>query len=111
MILRRLAVIVLFIFAPGLISTAAGAILHSLAREDQVNHSESSSCPDPCDNGNPCSPTCPCACCPGHSSAPAFVSVRPSLEAPPFHEHQASLPDGAVHPKDVLFRIYRPPRA
>ncbi|HUU00033.1 MAG TPA: DUF6660 family protein [Myxococcota bacterium] len=108
--LQRLALAVLFLFVAGLVSATAGEILLTLVSSDRVNCSEGPSCPDPDDDGNPCGPTCPCACCPGHSAAAAFVSIRPSIQALPSDEFQASLTDD-LHPKDFHFRIFHPPRA
>jgi hypothetical protein len=75
-----------------------------------VSSAETDRCPDPDSNGQPCGPECPCACCPGHSSAVAFLSGWPSLGAPSSHENRASSPDD-LHPKDVRVRIFHPPRA
>jgi hypothetical protein len=110
--LQRLALVVLFLFVAGLVSGAAGEAMHASASADQVSHSESSgsSCPDPGDDGKPCGPTCPCACCPGHLTTAAFVSVRPSIQPPPSDELHVSRLD-ELHPKDVHFRIFHPPRA
>lgn len=107
--LQRLALVVLFLFVAGLVSATAGEVLHSLVSSDQVNCSEGPSCPDPDDDGNPCGPACPCACCPGHSAASVVVSARPSIQAMPSGELQASLADD-LHPKDVYYRIFHPPR-
>lgn len=110
--LQRLASIVLFLFVAGLVSTAAGEALHASADAVQGSHAEnpSSSCPDPGDDGKPCGPACPCACCPGHVSAAAFVAARPSIHPPPSGEHRPALPDD-LHPKDVHFHVFHPPRA
>jgi hypothetical protein len=108
--LQPLALAVLFLFVAGFVSATAGEVLHASAGVDRESHSEGSSCPDPGDDGNPCGPACPCACCPGHSPAAAFVSVWPALEAQPSHGHHASLTDD-LDPKDAHFRIFRPPRA
>jgi hypothetical protein len=109
--LQRLALVVLFLFVAGLVSTAAGQALNAFASADQTNtESTSSSCPDPGDDGTPCSPACPCACCPGHSVRAAFVSVPPFIQAPLSDELEIPLPDD-LHPKDVRSRIFHPPRA
>jgi hypothetical protein len=108
--LQRLALIVLFLFVAGLVSTAAGEALHSSTSGDQVSHSEGSSCPDPDDDGNPCGPTCPYACCPGHVACAAFAVQSFCLGVPPSNEIKLQH-DDALNPKDVHFRIFHPPRA
>ena len=108
--LNRLAPVVLFLFVAGLVSAAAGEALHSAASADPVNSAESSSCPDPGDDGNPCGPTCPCACCPGHLTVAAFVMTRSSLPALPSDERLV-FETHDLQPKDVHFRIFHPPRA
>jgi hypothetical protein len=68
--LHRLALVMLFLFVAGVVSTAAGQALNAFASADQVSAgSSSSSCPDPDGDGSPCGPACPCACC-GHSVGP-----------------------------------------
>jgi hypothetical protein len=109
MIFRCFALIALLCFVDGSVSAAVSEFLYASAGAHPMSHSESSSCPDPGDDGNPCGPTCPCACCPGHLAAATFVSVRPSIQAPPSDEFQLSLLND-LHPKDVIFRIFHPPR-
>ncbi|OGQ92783.1 MAG: hypothetical protein A2284_11380 [Deltaproteobacteria bacterium RIFOXYA12_FULL_61_11] len=109
--LQPLAPVVLFLFIAGLFSGAAGEARYASASAHQVSHSESSgsSCPHPDDHGKPCGPACPCACCWGHGTTAVFGSVRPSLQPPPSFVLYASWPDD-LHPKDVLSRIFHPPR-
>jgi hypothetical protein len=107
--LRRLALVVLLLVA-GPVSTTAGELLRSLACADQVSHAESTSCPDPGDDGRPCGAACPCACCPGHSPPVAFVAVRPAVQPPRSDGLQPPLPDDP-QPEDIAQRIFRPPRA
>jgi hypothetical protein len=108
---HRLALVVMFLFVAGIVSTAAGQALNAFVGADQASSSEStgSSCPDPDEDGTPCGPACPCACC-GHSVRAAFVSVPPFIQAPLSDELALSLPDD-LHPKDVRVRVFHPPRA
>ena len=110
MSLSRLALAVLFFFVTGYVSAAAGEVLRSVSSGDQIGHTEGSSCPDPDDCGHPCGPACACTCCPGHAAtamfAPPFVFVAP----PACEELNLGTYDD-LHPKDVHFRIFHPPRA
>lgn len=108
--LRRLATVVLFLFVAGLASAAASEALHSSVDPSSASSAEHSSCPDPGDDGNPCGPACPCACCPGHVTAAAFVAVESAHQLPPTAELHVFVPRD-LHPKDVYFRIFHPPRA
>ena len=96
-------------FLAGIVATAAGETRHSTDGDEQVSQ-QGSSCPDPTDEGGPCSPACQCTCCPGHWTGEAFAAVRPSLDTPPIDEIEASLPD-ELHPQDAVQRIFHPPRA
>jgi len=107
--LQCLTIVVLLLFVAGLVS-AAGETLHASTSSDQGSHCYGSSCPDPGSDGGPCGPTCPSACCPGHSMIAAFTAVRPSIEAPPSDELSALSPND-LYPKDILYRIFHPPRA
>ena len=108
--LQRLALVVLVMFVGGMASTAVGEIPHSPDHEGQASCPAGSSCPDPTDDGGPCSPFCQCTCCPGHWTGAVFPPVRPSLDAPRIDEIEAPSPD-ALHPQDAIHRIFHPPRA
>ncbi|MBK6848874.1 MAG: hypothetical protein IPG96_15505 [Proteobacteria bacterium] len=83
----------------------------SLERARPFLHSTShSTCPDAGDDGNPCDPTCPCSCCPGHAPAVAFLSLRITTQAPSSQPRRVSHADD-VQPNDLPFRIFHPPRA
>ena len=89
---------------------AVGELLHAASSgwSDGACH-EGAPCPDPDEGGDPCGPTCPCACCPGHRTAPALAVGGPahgSLAA----RHFEAAPLEALHPKDVLRRVFHPPR-
>ena len=108
--IQRLALVVLFFFVTGLVSATAGEVLRSSADNFQASHTEGSPCPDPDDAGHPCGPACACTCCPGHAAAPAFVAQRFAFGIPPSSELKVH-PNDDLHPKDVHFRIFHPPRA
>lgn len=101
---------VLVMFLMGLVSTAAGEAPRPMHNDAQASFPEGSSCPDPSDDGGPCSPTCQCTCCPGHWTGAPLVTVGPSLETPPVDEIDHSPPDD-LHPLDAIHRIFHPPRA
>lgn len=108
--LRRLATVVLFVFVAGFVSAAAGEALHSSVDSSLASSAESSSCPDPGEDGSPCGPTCPCACCPGHLTMAAFGAAESVHHFPSTAELHVFVPRN-LHPKDVYFRIFHPPRA
>jgi hypothetical protein len=108
--IQRLALVVLVMFLGGTVSTAVGEVPHSPGREGQMSCPAGSSCPDPTDDGGPCSPSCQCTCCPGHWTGAAFPTVRLSLDAPRTDVIEAPLPDD-LHPQDAIHRIFHPPRA
>lgn len=108
--LPRLALCALFVLVAGLVSATAGTIVHASEEAHPASHFDSSSCPDPCDDGVPCGPSCPCACCPGHATVVVFAAVRPVIPAPPIDELESPSHD-ILEPQDVHFRIFRPPRA
>ena len=102
--------IVLVMFLVGLVSTAAGEAPHPMGGDAQASFPEGSSCPDPTDEGGPCSPTCQYTCCPSHWTGATFPVVGPSLDIAPTDEIEAALPDD-LHPQDAINRIFHPPRA
>ena len=104
------ASIVLAVFLVGLVSTVVGEAPHPADSDALASFPEGSSCPDPTDQGGPCSPTCQCTCCPGHWTGATFSDVRPSLDTLPTDEVETSLPDD-LHPQDAINRIFHPPRA
>ncbi|MEK7705250.1 MAG: hypothetical protein AAB426_09845 [Myxococcota bacterium] len=108
--LQHLSATVSLLVVAGLVSAAAGEALHALASADRVGRSEGSSCPDPGDDGNPCGPACPCVCCPGHLTAGVLMSPRPIVDVPASDDLIIPWRD-ALHSKDVLSRIFHPPRA
>ena len=79
---------------------------------DQVSHDDGSSCPDS-DHGGPCSPVCPCTCCPGHAMGATSLGAGPSAVVTliePVYEVDVSSPED-LHPQDLRARVFRPPRA
>jgi hypothetical protein len=111
MSLNRLALIVLFFFAIGLAPAAADEALHLASHADEASPFEyaNAPCPDS-EDGHPCGPACPCACCPGHRTIAAFVTVSPAFQELPSPERFAS-PAERLHPQDVFFSFFHPPRA
>jgi hypothetical protein len=107
--LQRLALLVLVLFAASLIA-AAGETLHSSVNAEQDSHLNGAPCQDPDDDGNPCAPACPCHCCPGHLPQAAFVSAGPVLQLPTPCQLVVSR-SKEFQPREVHFRILRPPRA
>jgi hypothetical protein len=107
---RFLLVALLCLFT-GFVWTAG--TLGSTGSSDQVTHEDGSTCPDS-DNGHaPCGPVCPCTCCPGHGAlAAAFAPADPGLAilAPRVHEVVAPPPED-LHPEELSFGIFHPPRA
>lgn len=108
--LQRVAVLVLFVFVAGMVSATAGEVLRSWASGDQIGHTEGSPCPDPDDKGHPCGPACACTCCPGHAATTLFVPQHLTFRPPESEELNLGIYDD-LHPKDVHFRIFHPPRA
>ena len=104
------ACIVLALFVAGMVSTAAGEFRHSADSAEQTSQSDGHSCPDPSDEGGPCSPSCQCTCCPGHWTGAPLLAVGLSLDTPVMDEIEHSLPDD-LHPQDAINRIFHPPRA
>lgn len=105
-----LAPIVLLLFVTGSVSSTVGEMLHLTASAAPIAHSEDAPRSDAGDCGHSSGSTCPCTCCPGHGGGFAFVTQRFSLEIPPSSEFATSLHED-LHPKDVLSRIFHPPRA
>jgi hypothetical protein len=111
--LWRIAVVVLLCLVAGFVSTAGGLGLRPTASTDQVTHNDGSTCLDSDHGREPCGPMCPCTCCPGHGTvATPFASGELAVIslAPPVHEVEASRPQD-LHPKELLFSIFHPPRA
>src|SRR5664279_4813814 len=102
--------LVLALFVAGIVSTAVGEARPSGDTDVQADQSEGPSCPDPTDEGGPCSPTCQCTCCPGHCTGAPLVTVGPSLDSPAIYEIEHFLPSD-LHPQDAIHRIFHPPRA
>ncbi|HUT79441.1 MAG TPA: hypothetical protein VM285_17220 [Polyangia bacterium] len=107
---RCLHLYLLVLLFPGIASAPSGETLHGWTGADERHHSEGDPCPDPVDDGHPCGPTCPCTCCPGHLTKIAIAPVRPVIAARPDSEVEAVLPT-ALHPKEIINRIFHPPRA
>jgi len=111
-LLGQVRAFILFLCVVAGVVFAAGAFAEFPAASlDQVSHDDGSSCPDS-DHGGPCSPVCPCTCCPGHAMA-ASPGVRPSAVltlVEPVQEVEVSSPED-LHPKDLRARIFHPPRA
>jgi hypothetical protein len=101
---------VLVVFIAELASAAVGESLHESTGIDEMHHSKGSSCPDPANDEDPCGPTCPCTCCPGHLTATAIALVHPFIAAQLTDELEA-MSQRALYPKEVLDRVFRPPRA
>ena len=94
----------LFSTTPQLLATAQQMMHHGDA--EQAGHFH---CPDGAPDGAPCSDSCQCLCCPGHSRL-----LPPNLTNT---AQRALLSFGGVmdldqdlHPPDVMFRIFHPPR-
>jgi hypothetical protein len=107
---RRFALLVFLLFVAGIFSATADGMAHASVRADAMGDSDGPSCPDPADDGIPCGPTCPCACCPGHSMAVPFMLTEPAFRAPTSDDLELPLLTN-LHPKDVPVRIFHPPRA
>jgi len=108
-ILRGLTWVVLCSFVAGPVSAMSGEMLRADDDHGDRCHAEGLPCPDPIDDGQPCGPSCACACCPGHALGLAFAThgLRPGLApASTLRVHPAS----DLHPMDVLFRVFHPPR-
>ena len=82
-------------------------------------HLVGSSCPDPGNDGDPCGPECPCACC---FSTARTAAVAPSLAVvldavahpiwgPPLPDKLDVSQEDRLHPKEIFRRIFHPPRA
>jgi hypothetical protein len=122
MTLARLATLVLLLLVAGL-GSAPFDVEHGSERPSlggaEVSHIAGISCPDPGEDGHPCGPTCPCLCCPRRPPSatvlPVLVaapaSVRPPIGGPTSGEEPESVRRDDFHPKNVLSRIFRPPRA
>ena len=108
--LRGLATFVLALFVAGLFSTAEAEVLHATADPSAAGQSGGTPCPDPGDEGDPCGPDCPCACCPGQRPAATFPSLALAIVAPPMKELEPLVP---VEPtlSEIGQRIFHPPRA
>jgi hypothetical protein len=104
---------VLFLCLVASVVFAAGAFAEvPMVNLDQASHEDGSSCPDS-DHGGPCSPVCPCTCCPGHAMAATSLGIGPSAiltPSEPLDEVELS-PADELHPRDLVARIFHPPRA
>lgn len=110
MILRSLTWVVLSSFVAGPISAATAEVLHNDAAGAASCHSGGTPCPDSTEYGHPCAPFCACACCPGHALGLAFATHGPRLGLTPASTLRVH-PVSDLHPTDVLFRVFHPPRA
>lgn len=111
LVLRRLVVIVLFTFVASLLSGTASQVLHSFAGADPIAaHSDGTPCPDPTDGDHACGPACSCACCHVQVGVPDVPSYQTSEWLPAFLTMGDAIRDD-LHPKDVDFRVFHPPRA
>jgi hypothetical protein len=107
--IRRVAAVVLFLLVAAQAFAVAGETLLSNAVSDELSqstgfgsHSE--------DDGGPCDPSCPCACCPGHSVVKALSSSGVNLQLPPPQAIEAA-GVAELQPAEVIDRIFHPPRA
>ncbi len=108
--LQSIAFLVLFVFVAGIAPAAVDDLWRSASGSDPISHTEGSPCLDPDDRGHPCGPACACTCCPGHAITTMFVPQQFSFAPPACEELNLSTYD-VLHPKDVHFRIFHPPRA
>ncbi len=106
---RRLVSPILGLFCLGLLAPAAGAALAATAHDETDTHAEGSPCHDAGPGGHPCSPSCACACCPGHGVAAPLHAGAPRLSAPPARELVTLCPAARL-PRGTPQRIFRPPR-
>lgn len=111
MILRAIAGIVVVAFV---LSSVPMEYL-SVRNADTVNQEAGEehhrgSCPDETPEGDPCSDGCDCLCCPGHARIllPGGQTASATLL---FQSGSLSDPCDDIHPLDVVFRIFHPPRA
>jgi hypothetical protein len=108
--LRCLASMVLFSFVAALAFSSGTGAFCATEDRSQVTHEEGSSCPDPGGGGDPCGPSCPCTCCPGHRPPVAFSGFESIVLIPPSADLIAASPTD-LHPRDVDQSIFHPPRA
>jgi hypothetical protein len=104
--LPRLTVAVLALFLAGLLSVLVGRDLHG--DEHATSDGATDSCPDD-DEGGPCGPACPCACCPGPAKVFTFSSDRSGPLLPLALARYVSASSDSVLP-DVFQRVFHPPR-
>lgn len=108
--------VVLLLCLFGLFVSASLSVEHPVAdNQEHVTHEDGSPCPDSEQDSEPCGPLCPCTCCPGHAAMAAavvpvpvaFSFVAPSL--PRAQQVGVRLPK-ALHPQELLYSIFHPPR-
>ncbi|HOC44256.1 MAG TPA: hypothetical protein PKJ99_14675 [Thermoanaerobaculales bacterium] len=102
---RRLALLALAVVMAGLVAAAP----YWGASAAHAEETEATPCPDPGDDGSPCGPSCPCACCPGHAPTPAVVVAQCSVAAPSPSTLETT-PHRALQSTDLRLRIFHPPR-
>ncbi|MCU0662616.1 MAG: hypothetical protein MUC50_09860 [Myxococcota bacterium] len=113
---RFLAPVILVAYIAGLALVSLGDKAHASAHAVGATHFEGASCPEgsPCPGegheDHPCGPSCACSCSPGHAPTLASATVRFALWAP--QPIEIDLPPPAnLLPKDIVRRIFHPPRA
>ncbi|HOU93647.1 MAG TPA: hypothetical protein PLU22_21495 [Polyangiaceae bacterium] len=108
-LLWRLAVMVLCAFVASFALGTAAELWHSFAGADPIAHAGGPPCPDPSDGDHPCGPACHCVCCHVPLAAPDLSGCRPSEGLVAFTALDEPLRDD-LHPEDVPFPIFHPPR-
>lgn len=108
-LLRRLAVMVLCTFVASFALGTAAELWHSFAGDDPSAHADGAPCPDPSDGDHPCGPACHCVCCHVPLAAPDLSGCRPFEGLVAFTALDEPLRDD-LHPEDVPFPIFHPPR-
>jgi hypothetical protein len=100
---------VLIMYASGLLSGTLVEVVRPVSDGATVNQAKTSPCPDPEEDGHPCGPACTCSCCPGHAPIMLFALLQSSPRIPPSNKLRLH-PRDDLHPKDILHRIFHPPR-
>ncbi len=108
-LLQRAAGLVLLLLLAAQASAVVGETLSADQAREAVYHPERSGS-GPGHGDETCDPSCPCACCPGHSVSKAISPVTPVLH---FMAPRAVEAVGVVdlHPAEVTTAIFHPPRA
>ena len=77
---------------------------------EEVAASHPGDCPDGMPDGVPCSSSCACLCCPGHART---LPAAEKAQAVPPRGYSGALSERAdlLHPEEIVFGIFRPPRA